>query len=138
MQLATIVRNAMLNALETTFGVSPILKIRSGAKPPYITDASTGTVLATMQLPVDWLADAASGQKAKQGTWEDTAADAAGTAGHYEITASDGVTVMERGSILASTDANAATADMQIQNTSIAAGQTVTVATKTYTAGGLL
>ena len=79
-QLSTAVRNARLDAIETTIGASAVLKIRTGAAPADVATADSGTVLATLSLPADYMAAAASGSKAKSGTWEDTSADAAGTA----------------------------------------------------------
>lgn len=125
------VKNARLDAFETTIGTSAILKIRTGAPPATVATASTGTVLATMNLPADWMAAASGGSKSKTGTWEDAAADAAGTAGHFEITATDGTTVGMRGTITATGGGG----DMTIDNTSIAVGQTVTVSTFTITSG---
>jgi hypothetical protein len=127
MQFSTRVKNARLNIIEATMGVGPTLKIRTGAKPASIDSASTGTVLASMLLPNDWMLDAAAGQKVKNGTWQDLAADADGVAGHYEIVAADGV-VDERGSI---TQINGQ-GDMEIQSVNVVTGQTITVAEKTY------
>lgn len=90
MHLATFARNAILDAIETAIGPSAILKLRSGASPGNGDVASTGTVIATMNLPADWMAAAASGSKALLGTWQDPAADAAGTVGHFEVCKSDG------------------------------------------------
>jgi len=70
-KLSVVVRNAKLDAIETAIGASAVLKIRSGAVPTNITDADAGTVLATVNLPSDWLLAAASGVKAKSGTWQD-------------------------------------------------------------------
>lgn len=139
MHLSSIVRNAMLNTLEATFGTAPVLRIRTGPRPAAITDSSTGTIVVSIPLPSDWLGDAIAGQKMKQGDWS-AAATAASTSanpvGHYEIVSTDGTVVMERGVILATADANASTADMQLQNLIIAVGQTVTITSKVYTAGG--
>lgn len=82
-QFSVAVRNAKLDAIEVAIGTSAILKIRTGAVPANCAAADSGTVLATCNLPSDYFANAASGQKAKSGTWEDTAADAPGTAGHW-------------------------------------------------------
>ena len=101
LQLSTSVRNARLDAIETTVGVSAILKIRSGAPPADCGTADSGTVLATMTLPSDWLAAASSGSKAKSGTWQDTSADAAGTAGHFRIYDSGGTTCHLQGTVTA-------------------------------------
>jgi hypothetical protein len=125
------VANAVLDAWETAIGVSAILKIRSGAAPTHVADASTGTVLATLSLPSDWMAAASGGSKAKSGTWSDASADASGTAAHYEITASDGTTVHERGSITATGGGG----DLTLDSTSITAGQTVTITAYTKSIG---
>lgn len=85
LQLSTTVRNARLDAIESTIGTAPILRIRSGAAPANCGTADSGTVLATMTLPSDWLAAASAGAKAISGTWQDTSADAAGTAAHFRI-----------------------------------------------------
>lgn len=118
-QLSTAVRNARLDAIETAIGTSAVLKIRSGAAPANCGTADSGTVLATVNLPSDWMANAASGSKAKSGTWEDISADAAGTAGHFRIYASDGTTVHMQGTITATGGGG----DMTLDNTVLAAGQ---------------
>lgn len=120
---STAARNAMLDAYETAVGPSPILRIRSGAPPANTGAARTGTILATLNLPADWLANAANGIKAKSGTWQDLSADAAGTAGHYEIAASDGTTIHGQGTITATGGGG----DMELNNTVLAAGQEFTV-----------
>lgn len=125
------VRNARLNAIETAIGTGAVLKLRSGAPPANITDADTGTVLATLNLPSDWLADAANGVKAKSGTWEDLAADASGTVGHYRVYASNGTTQHEQGTVTATGGGG----DMTIDNTVIASGQKITVTAYSLTEG---
>jgi len=92
MDFAIFVKNASLNAIETAIGTSPVCRIRTGAKPTAPEDADSGTVLATMTLPSDWMGDAASAAKALIGTWQDSAADADGIAGHFRIYQSDGTT----------------------------------------------
>lgn len=131
LQYSTSVRNAQLDALETAVGVSAVLKIRSGSAPANCATADSGTVLATINLPSDWMAAASSGSKAKSGTWEDTSADATGTAAHWRLYASDGTTCHAQGTITATGGGG----DMTLDNTSIASGQTVTVTTFTISAG---
>ena len=131
LQYSTTVRNAQLDAFETAIGVSAIIKVRSGTVPATCATADSGTVLATINLPSDWMAAAASGSKAKSGTWEDTSADATGTAGHFRVYASDGTTVHMQGTITATGGGG----DMTLDNVSIAAGQAVTVTTFTISAG---
>lgn len=131
-QFSTSARNAALDAIETAIGTSAILKIRTGSAPANVAAAASGTVLATLNLPSDWLAAASSGSKSKSGTWEDTSADATGTAGHFEITASDGTTRHIQGTVTATGGGG----DMTLDNVSIASGQAVTITSFTLTAGG--
>lgn len=130
LQYSTAVRNAQLDALETAIGTSAVLKIRTGAPPANVAAADSGTVLATMTLPSDWLAAASSGSKAKSGTWQDTSADAAGLAAHFRIYASDGTTAHLQGTVTITGGGG----DMTLDNDSIAAGQSVTISTFTITA----
>jgi hypothetical protein len=131
-QFSTTARNAALDAIETAIGVSAVLKIRTGAAPATCGTADSGSVLATMNLPSDWLAAASSGSKAKSGTWQDAAADAAGTAAHFRIYASDGTTCHIQGSVTATGGGG----DMELDNTSIAVGQQVTITAFQIDAGG--
>lgn len=128
-QFSVAVRNARLDAIETTVGVSAILKIRSGAAPASCATADSGTVLATLNLPSDWMSAASGGSKAKLGTWQDASADATGTAGHYRLYASDGTTCHEQGTVTATGGGG----DLTLDNTSIATGQTVTITSYSYT-----
>ena len=130
-KMTVAVRNAMLDAIETAIGTTAVLKIRSGSPPTNIADADSGTVLATLTLPSDWMAAASSGSKAKSGTWSDTSADATGTAGHFRVYASDGTTQHIQGTITATSGGG----DMELDNTSINSGQAVTITTFTLTAG---
>jgi len=130
-KFSVTVRNAGLDAYETAIGTSAILKIRTGAAPSNITDADSGTVLATLALPSDWMAAAASGSKSKSGTWQDSSADATGTAAHFRIYASDGTTQHIQGSVTATGGGG----DLTVDNVSFAAGQSFTVTGYTLTAG---
>lgn len=130
-QFSTTVRNAMLDAIETAIGVSAVLKIRTGAAPANCAGADSGTVLATMSLPSDWMAAASGGTKALSGTWQDASADATGTAAHFRIYASDGTTCHAQGTVTATGGGG----DLTLDNTSIATGQQVTITSLTFTAG---
>jgi hypothetical protein len=130
-KISVTVRNARLDAIETAIGVSAVLKIRVGAPPTNIADADSGTVLATMTLPSNWMADAASGAKALTGTWQDADADAAGTAGHFRVYASNGTTQHIQGTVTATGGGG----DMTLDNAVIAAAQVVNVTTFTLTDG---
>lgn len=84
MQKSVAVRNAELDAGETTTGTSAVLQIRTGAQPATCATASSGTLLVQLSLPSDWMSAASAGVKSLLGTWQNTAA-ATGTAGHYRI-----------------------------------------------------
>ncbi len=131
LQHSVAVRNAQLDAIETTIGTSAILEIRSGAPPADCATADSGTLLASMTLPSDWLAAAASGSKSKSGTWSDASANAAGTAGHFRIKDSTGTTCHQQGTVTATGGGG----DMTLDNTSIAVAQPVTITGYTLTAG---
>lgn len=130
-QLSTAVRNARLDAIESTISTSAVLKIRTGAAPANVATADSGTVLATLSLPSDWMAAASGGTKTKSGTWEDTSADNTGTAAHFRIYASDGTTAHMQGTVTATSGGG----DMEVQNTSFTAGQAFTVTSFTLTDG---
>jgi hypothetical protein len=131
LQESVAVRNARLDAIETAIGASAILRIRTGAPPADCAAADTGTVLATCTLPSDWMAAASGGSKAKSGTWQDTSADATGTAAHFRIYDSSGTTCHLQGTVTATGGGG----DMTVDNTSFATGQSFTVSTFTITAG---
>jgi len=130
-KMSVAVRNARLDAIETAIGVSAVLKIRTGAPPTNITDVDSGTVLATLTLPSDWMAAASSGSKALSGSWTDSSADATGTAAHFRLYASDGTTQHMQGTVTATGGGG----DMTGDNTSFASGQAFSVTTFTLTDG---
>jgi hypothetical protein len=126
-QLSVAVRNARLDAIETTIGVSALLTLRTGAQPADCATANSGTVIATINCPSDYLAAAASGAKAKSGTWQDTSADASGTPAHFRIHDSGGSTCHMQGSV------GQGAGDLSLDNTTVVAGQAITINTFTLT-----
>ncbi len=98
-KFSTGFRNALLDGTDMTSlfdGANASLHIFSGTQP---TDADTtegaGTVLATIDLPATnaFAASAASGSIDKSATtWEDTSADATGTAAWFRLYKDDTVT----------------------------------------------
>lgn len=131
LQLSVSVRNARLDQIESTIGTAPILEIRSGAAPADCAAADSGTLLASMTLPSDWMAAAASGAKAKSGTWSDASANNTGTAGHFRIKDSGGTTTHLQGTVTATGGGG----DLTLDNVSIAAAQSVTITGFTLTDG---
>lgn len=131
MQYSVAVRNARLDVVEITIGTTPILQIRSGAPPVNCASADNGTVLATVNLPSDWMTGASGGTKSKSGTWQDLSADAAGVAGHFRIKDSPGATTHMQGTCTITGGGG----DMILDNTNFAIGQVFTVVNFTLTAG---
>ncbi len=129
LQVSVAVQNARLDAIETTIGTSAVLKIRTGAAPANCAAADSGTVLATLTLPSDWMAAASSGSKAKSGTWQDASADATGTAAHFRLYASDGTTCHAQGTV------GVGSGDLQVDSVSFTAGQSFTITGFTITDG---
>jgi hypothetical protein len=128
-QLSDAVRNAMADAYETAIGTAPTIEIRTGSPPANCAAADSGSLLATITNPSDWLTAASSGSKSKSGTWS-IAASGTGTTGHYRI--KQGATCHEQGTITATGGGG----DMTVDNTSVASGQTVTVTSFTRTMPG--
>lgn len=131
LQLSTTLRNNQLDQIESTVGTSPILEIRTGAPPANCAAADSGSLLASMTLPSDWMAAASAGSKAKSGTWQDASADGTGTAGHFRIKDSGGTNCHLQGTVTATGGGG----DLTLDNTSIASGQSVTISSFTVSAG---
>jgi len=122
-QISVAQQNARLDAMETEAGTSPVLKIYSGSLPANVAAARTGTVLATLALPSDFMLPASAGSKAYNPTWSDNSADAAGTAGYFTLFKNDGTTGCWQGDITPTGGGGA----MTIDNIVFAAGQAFTV-----------
>lgn len=129
-QLSEAVRNAMLDVIETTIGASAILRLRTGAPPANVAAAATGTVIATLNLPADWMAAASGGTKGLAGSWSDSAADASGTVGHFEIVSSNGTTRHLQGTVTLTGGGG----DLTLDAVAINAGQQVNITAFTLTA----
>jgi len=131
MKFSVAVRNARLDAVESTIGTTPLLQIFTGTEPTNITDADSGTKLVEMTLPSDWMAAASAASKAKSGTWQSTGITN-GTAGYFRVkNAASPFTTHIQGNITATGGGGV----MELDNTSIATSQQVTVTTFTLTAG---
>ncbi len=128
-QLSVAVRNARLDSIESTTGTAPTLEIRTGAQPTNCAAGDSGTLLASMTLPSNWMNDASGGTKTLAGTWQDLNADAGGTAGHFRI--KQGATCHLQGSVTATGGGG----DLELSSTSISAAQAVTITGFTLTDG---
>lgn len=128
-QLGVLTRDARLNAIETVLGTSPVLRIFTGVQPANCAAANSGTILATLPLPSDWMSVASGGVKSLLGSWTQASANAGGLARHFRIH-NTALTVCEmQGSV------GQGTGDLQLDNENIVAGQTVTITAFTLTDG---
>jgi hypothetical protein len=129
LEFAPTLSDALLDAIETHIGTAPLLKVFTGTPPATLATADSGTLLANMTLPSDWMLASSSGSKAKSGTWNDTSADAAGTPGHFRVYTSAAVAKIQGTAAVGSGDLNF--------DATISLGGTVTVSTFTLTGGNL-
>jgi hypothetical protein len=129
-QYSVSVRNAGMDARQTTIGTSPVLKFFSGVEPANCAAADPAGLLATLTLPATWMAAAAAGVKAKSGSWTGTGS-AAGTIASYRIYDSGLVACHVQGTVTATGGGG----DMTVDNAVIANGQAITVNTYQWTAG---
>lgn len=132
-QLSVTARNARLDAIESSVGTAPILRIYdlTAGAPANCAAAITATLLAEMTLPSDWMEAASNGAKALAGSWADSSANAAGTADFFRVFESTGTTCHIQGTVTAT----GAGGDMTLDNTSIASGQAVSITSFTLTDG---
>ena len=130
-QLGTTLRNNMIGQYETSAGTTPKLQLRTGAQPANCAAADSGTLLAELTLPSDWMTAASGGAITLNGTWTGTAS-AAGTAAHYRLKDSAGSVCHEQGSVTITGGGG----DLTIDNNVLASAQTVNVTSWTRTQGG--
>lgn len=128
LQESVAVRNARLDAIETTVGTSAKLKMFTGTVPANCAAADPAGPLCTLSLPSDWMAAASSGAKALAGSWSGTAS-ASGTAISFRIYATDGTTCGMQGTV------GQGSGDLSLDNSVIVNGQTITISTFTITGG---
>lgn len=119
--------DAAMDRVDAGTGAGKI-KIRTGSKPVDPNGASTGTVLAVLTFSDPATGAAAAGVDTASAITGDNAADATGTAGHFEVTDSDD-NIVFRGDV----SDNAGSGDMKLVTTSIVAGQPVQISSFTFT-----
>jgi hypothetical protein len=127
LQYSTALRDAQMNQVESTIGVTATLEIRTLAPPANCAAADVGAALAIITLPADWLTASSGGAVSKVGTWTDASADSTGTAAHFRI--KSGATCHMQGTV------GTSASDMIVDNTSFNAGQSFSITTFTITAG---
>ena len=132
MQFSVAVRNARLDAIETTIGTSARLMIFTGTKPANCAAADSGTLLATLVLPSDYMDAASGGAKSKSATAWTADASVTGTAGHFRFKDSSSTTTHIQGTITAVGGGG----DLWVDSVSLVSGQPVTVSTCVWSEGG--
>lgn len=132
LQASTALRNAWLDLIESQAGAAAKFCIMSGSPPANCAAAETGTRLATITCPSDWMNNASGGTKTLLGTWEDTSADNAGIAGYFRIYDNAGTTCTLQGTVSLAGGGG----DVILDNTNITAGQDVKQNSFTITAPG--
>jgi hypothetical protein len=129
-QLSVAVRNALLDAIEAAIGSSAVLKLWAGTLPANCAASDTGTEVAALSLPADWMANASGGAKVLSGTWSESAADNAGTVAYFRIYASDSATCHLQGTVTAAGGGG----DLTLDNVVVAAGEPISITGFTLTA----
>lgn len=130
-QYSTAVRDARLEAVEATLGTTPLLRMYSGSMPANPATAASGTLLAELTLPSDWMGASSDGVKSKSGTWQDLSANNDGTLGYFRLLDVTGTDCGVQGTISLTGDGG----DMIVDNTSVRTGQQIVVSTFTLTTG---
>lgn len=131
-QMSTTLRNARLDAIESTIGTAAKIKVFTGTQPANCGTADSGTLLAEWDLASDWASNAASGSKSLSSVPLSATAGATGVAGYYRVYASDGTTCHMQGSVTLAGSGG----DMTLDNTSITNGQTVNITSWAFNEGG--
>lgn len=122
------VLNAMLDAYETAIGASPKLRFYTGAMPATAAAARTGTLLAELTLPADWMGGASAAAKALAGVWSGTGLPAAGAGtniGYFSVMNAAGSVCHDQGTVTVTGGGG----DMTLNNINIADAQAISVST---------
>lgn len=128
---ADALRNTRLDAIDTLAGANSYIRIYSGTRPA--NEGAATTLLAELRGDATTMFGAASGGTLTAAAiTSDASANATGTATWFRVLASDGSTIVMDGDV--STVA-AGTGDLQLDSTSITAGQTVAIDSFVITEG---
>lgn len=127
-QYSSTIYLGQLDLVESSAGASPKLRIFSGSAPANCAAADSGTLLAELTLPSDWMAAASGTSKVLAGSWTGTASAGSGaTPTHFRIWNSGGTTCHVQGT------AGVGSGDLSLNGT-ITSGQTITISSFTLNA----
>jgi hypothetical protein len=127
LKYSTTARNNKLGSLNTDIGTSCKIRIYSGSRP-----ANVGTAISGQTLLAELIGNASgfgttSGGVLTASAISSASASAGGTASFFRIFKSDGTTAVVDG------DVGTSGSDLNLNNTSIASGQTVSISSFTIT-----
>lgn len=131
LQLSATVRTSRVAAIETAIGGTALMKLLTGSIPANCAAADTGSTVASFALPADYLDTATGGTVGKNGTWQETSADGAGTVGYFRIYNNTGSACHIQGTCTNTSGGG----DLELQNVIINAGQQVTITSFVLTDG---
>lgn len=117
---STAARTAKMSALNSEIGASAKLRLYSGTRPASPAAAITGTLLAELTCNAGGFGTASGGQLTASAI-ASNAASGTGSASHFRLWKADGATAVIDGDVAVSG------ADLNLNNTSINTGQTVSV-----------
>jgi len=127
-QYSSTIYLGQLDLVESSAGASAKLYIFSGSAPANCAAADTGTLLATLTLPADWMAAASGTSKVLAGSWTGTASGGSGaTPTHFRIKDNAGTTVHVQGT------SGVGSGDLSLNGT-VTSGQTITISAFTLNA----
>lgn len=125
-----VARNEQLDALTAEIGNAALLRIYSGTQPANADAAvGAGTLLAELTCGSPFAGAASSGALTANAITSDSSANATGTAAWFRLVKSDGTTAVLDGEV------GTSGADLNLNNLSIASGQTVSVSSFVITGG---
>ena len=128
LQYSSAIYLARLDQIEVSTGASAQLNIYSGSAPANCAAADTGTLLATLPLPADYMNAASGTTKTLLGSWTGTASGgAAATPTHFRLKNNANTVCHVQGTC------GMGSGDLSVNGT-ITSGQTVTVSSFTLTA----
>jgi hypothetical protein len=123
LRITDVLSHARLDVLTAQIGDSGILRLYDGTRPGSVADPITGTQLAELVLGAPFAAAASDLQLTVNAIVGDTSADDSGTATHFRVFKSDGVTPVMDGDVSALWGGG----DLELENADITAGQPIGV-----------
>lgn len=128
-QFSTAVRNAMLDAYESTIGPSAVLKLFSGPLGSNCAAADPSGLLVTISFPVDWMTAASNGVKTLSAAGN--TASASGTAASYRWYNSAQTVCHEQGIV----SVTGGGGDLILDNVAIVSGNLISISSRQLYAG---